>query len=395
MTGANISSAAQRGTKRRHLGGLRWLAALLAAGPAAAAGPTLPDVPASFEQRCAGPSVVLCDPLDEGAVRGAGVTAGTPRATLPSALRGEYRDWRWCRHVDGVRPETPAFDRDIKASGSGSVRFAVTPRSSASSAGYCQINFTPDNSVQFGEGESFFVQFRVRFSCDLLYTDCDPRSPRFKKDRRAFRSKHGTATTFKVSIINGGDDARLDQPVNACTYQQLVLIGAPDGSIQGFHSCGWYDGHTFRLRPNRATGKTMVDRQPIRKTEADPVRGCYNVDPGTGLPLAAAWHECLLWEADEWMTVTQQVTIGRWADKLKEPVRTSNVRVWVARQGQAPHLVIDYDRHLRRPEQPFMRYGKVWLVPHLTSKDPTEDHPVGHMWFDELIVSRAPIAPAR
>lgn len=95
------------------------------------------------------------------------------------------------------------------------------------------------------------------------------------------------------------------------------------------------------------------------------------------------------------MTVTQQVTIGQWADNVKQRNPSSNVRIWVAREGQKPQLVIDYDRNLRRPEQPFMRYGKVWLVPHLTNKDPSEAHPVGYMWFDDLIVSRGPIAPAR
>ena len=384
---------ASRRSRSRLLGWSLW-PVLLVGGVAWAADSGLPASALTFEQRCADPSVVLCDPLDDGAVRGEGIKPSTPRTTLPDALHGQYRDWRWCRSVGGVRPQTPAFDRELRTSGSGSVRFAVTPRSSASSAGYCQINFTPDNSVQFGEGDSFFVQFRVRFSCDLLYTDCDPHSAGYKKQRRGFRSKTGT-TTFKVSIINGGDHPQLDFPVNACTFQQLVLLGSSDGSIQGFHSCGWYDGHAFRLRPSRATGKTMVDRQPIRKSETDKVRGCYNNNPDTGLPQAAAWHECMLWEADEWMTVTQRVTIGRWADKVKQTPRTSNVRVWVARQDQAPQLVIDYDRNLRRPEKPFMRYGKVWLVPHLTNKDPTEDHPVGYMWFDELIVSRAPIAPAR
>ena len=100
-------------------------------------------------------------------------------------------------------------------------------------------------------------------------------------------------------------------------------------------------------------------------------------------------------QADEWLTVTQQVRIGTWADKPGQPERSSTVRLWVAREGHAPVLVYDYDRNLRRPEKPFMRYGKIWLVPFFTGKDPTEDHPTGHRWFDELIVSREAIAPAK
>lgn len=43
---------------------------------------------------------------------------------------------------------------------------------------------------------------------------------------------------------------------------------------------------------------------------------------------------------------------------------------------------------------PFMKYGKIWLLPYMTNKDPLEEHPEAYMWFDELIVSREPIAPA-
>lgn len=349
---------------------------------------------ASFASRCADPKVILCDPLDDGPVRGVGISASTPRRTLAQALDGQYRDWRWCRRVAGVSPRTPEYDPSVKASGTGSVRFAITPHSDASHAGYCQMNFTPDASAQFGEGDTFYVQFRVRFACETLYVDCDPSSPGYKKQRRAYRSKQGRATTIKVSIINGGDHPELDQPVNACTYQQLVLIAAGDGSVQGFHSCGWYDGHTRRMGPSKVNGKTIVDRQPIDHGPPAGPHGCFNRDPVTGADLDAAWRDCVLWESDEWMTVTQQVTVGRWADKLGDPARSSNVKVWVAREGQPPRLVIDHDRNLRRPERSVMRYGKVWLVPHLTGKDPGEDHPIGHVWYDELIVSRGPIAPA-
>ncbi len=347
-----------------------------------------------FETRCADPKVVLCDPLDEGKVRGAGVTDKTKNLTLPQALTGKYRDWRWCDHVAGVSPLTPALDREMKASGSGSVKFAVPSQSKANAAGYCQINFTPDNSVQFGEGETFFVQYRLRFSCDLLFTDCNPSSPTYKQQRREYRST-GAATGFKVSIINAGDHADLDYPVSSCTLQHLVIIGWGNGTIAGYHSCGWYDPHEFFLGLHRGSGKGLIDRQPVRRKKDDALRACYNIDPGGGQPLRGAWKDCVLWQADEWLTVTQQVTVGRWADKVKDPARSSNVRLWVQREGQKPVLVFDYDRNLRRPEKLFMKYGKIWLLPYMTNKDPTEVHPTGYMWVDELIVSRGPIAPAK
>ena len=365
--------------------------------PAREAGPQeaqLPGQALDFQQRCADPNVILCDSLDDGPVRGAGITAKTKNATLAEALQGRYRDWRWCQHVAGVKPATPSLDRAMKASGSGSLKFTVPTNSGSGSAGNCQINFTPDHSVQFGEGETFFVQFRVRLSCELLFVDCDPKSPTYKQARRTYRAKPGT-TGFKVSIINAGDHPGLEHPPASCTAQELVLVDGGQGIVAGYHSCNWYDSHRFNLGLHPRSGWVYEDRQPIRRKRDDVIRGCYNVDPGTGMPAKAMWRECILWVADEWLTITQQITVGRWTDKVDDPARSSNVRVWIAREGEKPVRVIDYSRNLQRPEKPFMKYGKIWLLPYMTNKDPSEVHPEAHMWFDELIVSRGPIAPAR
>jgi hypothetical protein len=353
--------------------------------------PMLPDIPLTFEQRCADPNVVLCDPLDGGRASGAAISNRTKNATLPEALAGKYRDWRWCQSVSSG---TPTMDRDTKASGSGALRFALPGNSKGGVAGNCQFNFTPDNSVQFGEGDTFFVQFRVRFSCEVLYVDCDPRSPTYKQSRRQYKARNGS-TALKVSIVNAGDHSELKSPMDSCTFQELVVHVTREGTVEGYHSCGWYDGHSYSMGLHKKSGSGLYDKQPIRKSRSDNVRGCYTINPVSGAKLTSAWHECIMWEADEWLTLTQQITIDRWSDKVSQERPTNNVRIWLARQGEQPKLVIDYDRTLRRPEKPFMRYGKVWLVPFLTDKDPEEYHPMGYIWFDELIVSRGPIAPAR
>ena len=343
--------------------------------------PALPAEPASFEERCAQPGVVLCDPLDGERVRGAGITSRTANVTLPDALRGRYRDWRWCKHVNGVTPLTPSFDDKVKTSGSGALKFTIPTRSGADAAGYCQINFTPDNSVQFGEGDTFFVQFRLRLSCTLLFKDCDPESPGYKTERRVYRGAGKGGTSFKVSIINDGDHPDLPFPVNSCTAQHLVLVQGRNGIVAGYHSCGPYDGHEVFIGKER--GRTLMDKQP--KKPGDPGGPCVSREEAS--------RDCVLWPADEWMTITQQVTIGKWASTLSDPARSSNVRIWMQRPAGKPVLVIDYDRNLLAPEKPFTKYGKIWLLPYMTDKDPLEEHPEAYMWFDELIVSRTPIAP--
>lgn len=347
--------------------------------PAMISPPALPTRPESFDERCSRPGVVLCDPLDKGRVRGVGITGRTSNATLPDALEGHYRDWRWCGRLSG-QAQTPVLDPTIKTSGSGSLKFVIPTRSDAGGGGYCQIDFTPDNSVQFGEGDTFFVQFRVRLSCTLLFTDCDPGSPGYEKTRRVYRSSDNGTTSFKVSIINAGDHRDLKEPVGSCTQQHLVLVGDTHGIVTGYHSCGWYEGHYKPI--GRERGSEVWDHQPRKAGE--PGRPC----------LIRNLEDCVRWPADEWVTITQQITIGTWVTEATDPARSSNVRIWMQRRGERPVLVIDYDRNLRAPEEPFMKYGKIWLLPYMTDKDPLEDHPEAYMWFDELIVSRAPIAPA-
>ncbi len=349
----------------------------------------------TFEERCADPLVVLCDPLDEGRVQGIAINEKTPRATLPQALKGKYGDWRWCGRGNRASRQPPAIDQAIKTSGSGSLKFTVPSQSKEDASGYCQINFTPNNSVQFGEGETFYVQYRVRFSCELLYLVCDPQSPQYKKLRRAFRASHQQATAYKLSIINAGDHAELEFPVNSCTNQHLVLIGDRRGVIQGYHSCGLYDGHRQYLGLDQRTGSNLFDLQPKLRNKADKLRVCLNSKPSSSKLREDEPSGCALLVADEWLTLTQQVTIGQWANKLSDPRRSSNVKLWIAREGRTPELVIDYDRNLMAPEKSFMKYGKIWLLPFMTGKDPTEIHPDAYMWFDELIISRGPIAAAR
>lgn len=383
-------------------GMLAAIAILCHAIPTVAREPASPPAAETFAQRCSAPGVVLCDPLDDERVRGVDITARTPNATLPEALKGRYGDWRWCLTPTKTgNPRAPAVDRRIKASGTGSLRFTIPSHSSAGDSGYCQMDFTPNGSVQFGEADTFYVQYRVRFSCELLFVDCDPKSPGYERERRRYwilGAPHGASKGgFKVSIIGEGDDRRLRSPTDSCTLLELVVVNLRQlGIVGGYHSCGWYAGHMEYYGLDRNSGSGRYDVQPKGGRGRNPQGPhCWNLDPATGKSLDRAWDECVLWYADEWMTVTQRVTVGHWADISSSPARDSNYRLWIARQGHPSVLVMNYDLNLRRPEQPFIKYGKVWLLPYSTGKDPAEAHPEAYMWFDELIVSKDPIPDAR
>ena len=105
-------------------------------------GPALQD----FGVRCQSPGVLVCEGFDSPAEFAA--------AKWPAA--GLYPAW------DGALRGT--MDTTIKASGTGSLRFEIPSHSAANAAGSWQQPFEHN----FGEGSTFYVQFRQRFSKEML-----------------------------------------------------------------------------------------------------------------------------------------------------------------------------------------------------------------------------------
>jgi len=99
-----------------------------------------------FNTRCQSPGVVKCFGFD---------AAKELQAHLSPAWDGSYRG---------------TLDTTVKASGDGSLRFEIPPKSPANTSGSFWLDFSDDLKAQFGEGEEFFVQWRQRFSPELLGT---------------------------------------------------------------------------------------------------------------------------------------------------------------------------------------------------------------------------------
>jgi hypothetical protein len=99
---------------------------------------------------------------------------------------------------------------------------------------------------------------------------------------------------------------------------------------------------------------------------------------------------CVGYFADEWMTFQIEVVTGpRVGDEWIE----SNIRLWIAREGEPSELVIDRVWALTAGDPAVdERFGKVWLLPYHTGKDGSQLHAIGYTWYDELIVSTERIA---
>ena len=197
--------------------------------------PVVPK-PASFAARCASDGVIFCDPMEDAPVMIKGVEASkdVPCRTLPEAIspKCKYRSWRWVRHD----VSSPILDESTKADGIGSLRLTYPSNSAPSAGGYYNSNFSPDLLETFDEGEPFFVQFRVRYSCQRIWKDCDPNSSSYKTERRVFASEGGGHTAFKIAIIEVGDVPGAKYPSNHCELTQIVLNHGLDHAWKGFHS---------------------------------------------------------------------------------------------------------------------------------------------------------------
>ena len=265
----------------------------------------------TFEERCAQPSVVKCLGFDS-----------------------EEQVDRFIYPPYGTATKRARIDTDIKSSGTGSLRFEIPTNTGGDTSGSFWQDFSDDLSVQFGEGEEFYVQWRQRFSPEFLSTVYDG------------------GNGWKQVIIGEGD--RPGKTVYSCTQLEVVIHNAHQrGAAEMYHSCG---GKDSQYQP--------LDEQ-------------------------VRW---VRYKANQWMTFQVLIKIGTWYRNDRRYRRDSTIRLWVAEAGRPSRLVVDQTRYDIANTNPEAKYGKIWLLPYHTGKSASQRHPTAYTWYDELIISRARIA---
>jgi len=174
-------------------------------------------------------------------------------------------------------------DASVKASGASSLKFTIPANSGSDSSGSYFTNFSSDLSVQFGGNSEFYVQWRQRFSPELLKT--------FYQD----------GAGWKQVIVGEGD--RPGKTVYSCTQLEIVVHDSwQRGAAEMYHSCGEKDRQY----------------QPLD----DQVRF---VD----------------YKANQWMTFQIGVKIGTWYRNDGKYHRDSAIRLWIAEAGRPSKLSIN------------------------------------------------------
>jgi hypothetical protein len=270
----------------------------------------------------------------------------------------------------------PAIDTTVKASGAGSLMFTIPANSSADSSGSYFTNFSPDLLTQFGENSVFYVQWRQRFSPEFINT--------------FYTSVFGGgANGWKQVIIGAGD-----QPgalTTSCTVLETVVQNTYQTKFpQMYNSCSGSTSHGAFYSFEEPFGNS-----DFKKQNARPSPFClYSQGPNNYFPPNG---NCFGYVANEWMTFQVRIQTGpRLTTGLQDEWTNSLVTLFVARFNSVSEKVIEFPINLSAGDpSEDLKFGKVWLLPYHTNKDPAQTNLVAHTWYDELIISTQPIADAQ
>lgn len=229
-----------------------------------------------------------------------------------------------------------SMDRRVSASGAGSLRFVIPSRSPPNSSGY----WADTLGAKFGQGSTLYLQFRQRFSREYLAT------------------RYREAGGWKQFIVY--------QAGPSCTSVQLVLVNQYlRGLPTMYAACG-----KDNLSVEQADGDFLIQQGDFQ---------CLRRDPRPG--------PCAFYRADQWMTFSFRVDVGTFGKP------DTKVAGWVGYGGELMKQFIDYPGLvLNYSDRPSEGFNTVQFTPYQTDKDHTQEHPVAYTWYDELIVSRRPIA---
>jgi hypothetical protein len=311
-----------------------------------------------FAQRCAAPGVIKCVAFDSSSDL-AGVY-GNPSGIIPGTST------------------TPQIDSTLKASGAGSLKFTIPSNSGSNAAGTYFTNFSNDLMTQFGENSDFYIQWRQRFSPEMIGI--------------IFQATGGGKASWKQAIIGAGDQSGCTPYGGPCysscsdlevtttnnTWDQFPVMynscsgsthhGPYDGFYQPFSSP--WNGANFKLENGMPPPYCLYDNQGQSRL------------PPTG--------NCFPYVANEWMTFQVHIHTG---PRVNDEFTNSHVDLWGAREGQPSQQLLNWGPYYLTAGAPAKdeKFGKIWLLPYMTNKDGSQAHATAYTWYDELIISTSKI----
>jgi hypothetical protein len=273
--------------------------------------------PQDFNTRCQATGVVVCQGFDSPLIN---IAARWPASGL---------------YPGGDNMIHGKFDRSEKASGEGSLRFEILSHTGQNAAGSWRQPF----GRNFGPGSTLYVQYRERFSPEMLRNDWGDTSWK----QVIFHNESGTCGEVEL------------------TTAQYYHAGFP---IM-YTDCG---------------GRGVVTNSSIPPYQLE--QGDYN-----------CWYgkfnakDCFLYPANQWVTFYYEISIGPWGKP------ESSINAWAGLDGKPLRQWVKMQNFVLKNDHPGHDYDCLTLLTYMTNKDPARELPTAYAWYDELIVSTKPIAP--
>jgi hypothetical protein len=293
-----------------------------------------------FQTRCAQTGVILCQGFDD------------PAVFAPAA-------WPASGIYVGASATYAAYDSAVSASGSGSLRFTVPSMAGPNDSGYWRQLMTPNlsagpgSAAMFGANSTFYVQFRQRFSPEFLTNQ--------------WPANGGGLTWWKQEIFSNDS--------STCGQIELTTVNEYNrGFPQMYSQCG---ADNF---------DTPVGSSDFLLEQGDTSSTGYNCHYQSANNTAGS---CFLYPANTWVTFYYKVSIGNWSQP------DSTIQAWVSVGGQPYKEWINMTNHKLNEDSGSAGkdYNTVSLMPYMTQRNSgVSAGPTAYTWYDELIVSRSPIA---
>lgn len=260
----------------------------------------------------------------------------------------------------------PTIDTTVKASGAGSMKLTIPSNSDANSSGAYFTNFSKDLSVQFDGGSEFYVQWRQRFSPQML------------------AAKYAGAGGFKLAIIGSGDQPGGVVYYSCTDLETVVTTYHYENFPEMYNSCSGSKSHGAYNDFFEHLGQYDFKLQNARTG-----LGCLYSQDSTGY--FPPNGNCFGYVANEWMTFQVHVKVG---PRVGDEFVGSTIELSMAREGKPSEPVISYGPYnlTAGPPAKKQKFGKVWLTNYNTGKTSGTAYPEAYTWYDDLIISRQKIA---
>lgn len=301
-----------------------------------------------------------------------------------------------------------AYDTARRASGKGSVRFDIPSKSGQGVGGNIAIPFGDYDKNQFGENSEFWVSWRQRMD------------PYFFEHHYA--AIGGGSAAFKQVILAQGD-IEPNIPGYACSENQIVVITSRGTNPHptSYMECVRYANFSESRTASNGLRSGEVTRQN-KRVDASGRSNCIYYS-GDGVPPRDR-SGCLAYRANQWITYTMHIKTGppgtavSSSTKERQPGFINTVyELYVAYEGEdyqlahrQENLVVPRGQYylggdpnskssynersgfVPNDGHALARFGKLWLLPYMTNKSKDEVTELASTWYDEVIVSRCPIA---